>query len=1192
LQFDGIGNYVLLPSINAGSAFSIEAWFNFEDFTALTSQITIFKDSYVNGSFGSIYMSGDDGTNFDIEWWFNSDYRLGASGPSKQTWYHFVFVSDGATVKIYIDGALRTAGDYAVSFNNDLEVGTGDGAGYWKGMVDEIRIYNRALSVSEVTAHYNGTFSNESGLLGLWHFDEGSGEIVVDSSGNGNDGVIYGASWTTWAGPSQPAVTVAQPVQAGSSVANHSPNIKFTIFPGDQVWRSTTTISYYAYDNDTDPYGLGELPISAYYSDNVGISWHELSKKNPNTGKYLFDTTQLPDGDTYMFKIEAVDNTGYTSNVMSNRFTIDNSGPSFEVSIVRASIIKEKDTITLNIVSSEGLTEPPNVFITQQGGDPQKVIMKGMGVKFTGSYTVKKGYLGTAVVSVSGKDEARNIGQKINVGRTFMVGRLGPPSPTINNLLDKESVISSEVDVKGVALLAEQVALVLNGGARLTAIPDSKGEYLFKSVKLNSAENGYNTLSITSIDKVGLQSDETNIKVKLNSPPQISLVSGLQGEKSGQFKLEWSATDFNNDKLLFSIYYSPDGGKNWDNLAEGVSEQSYEINTHGFFDGNEYRLKVIVYDGTTKNETVSDKFAIKNNISLIIANAPADYKFNITLPEFEGVIKIPESKIASLKYSFNKKDWFSVSATDGRFDSQIEKFLIKIMPPLVDGRHTLFLQAKNDIDGLVEVFKTFIVDTVPPIPPQIMSPAPDAVINSADDIDSQLGGIQIDIKGKSEAGADLELVINDRRYTAIADNNGDFIFKKVSLLNRGVNKYILSNFDVAGNVSTIDGMIISNNLLKITLLSPEKGDYISKIKEVSWSVADVESGQITYRLLYRPANGQWEVLAENFIGSSYKWDVSKYRAGAYDLKLVGNDGLSDVEVKVEGIFVDNDPPQINLDPPENTLINNTRLFFSGKTVDIFSKIAHVEYSFDGVHWYKALFKEGYRSARASFEFYNQVPLADGNYKLSVRAIDVAGNVAYAKPIELTIDTSAPVIGSGLISSGALMLFPDAGGQVQLFKDRPYKIVMSVSGDAGEVVLKIGKMNFDLVFNKSTALWESDILLRDSGEYPLEVFSKDKAGNSKSRKILNLDVIPPGYIYNKENNSRIPGAQITLSTFDKKSNSWLVWDGEEFNQRNPAKTNEAGEYKFLVPPGTYRLEVKAAGYENFKSNNIKAIKNYF
>jgi len=35
------------------------------------------------------------------------------------------------------------------------------------------------------------------GIVGLWHLDEGSGAVAYDSSGNANDGTIYGATWTT-----------------------------------------------------------------------------------------------------------------------------------------------------------------------------------------------------------------------------------------------------------------------------------------------------------------------------------------------------------------------------------------------------------------------------------------------------------------------------------------------------------------------------------------------------------------------------------------------------------------------------------------------------------------------------------------------------------------------------------------------------------------------------------------------------------------------------------------------------------------------------------------------------------------------------------------------------------------------------------------------------------------------------------
>ncbi len=41
------------------------------------------------------------------------------------------------------------------------------------------------------------TTGNEAGLVGYWNFDDGIGETTFDQTGNGNDGVVNGATWST-----------------------------------------------------------------------------------------------------------------------------------------------------------------------------------------------------------------------------------------------------------------------------------------------------------------------------------------------------------------------------------------------------------------------------------------------------------------------------------------------------------------------------------------------------------------------------------------------------------------------------------------------------------------------------------------------------------------------------------------------------------------------------------------------------------------------------------------------------------------------------------------------------------------------------------------------------------------------------------------------------------------------------------
>ena len=103
-------------------------------------------------------------------------------------WHHVVLTYDGTYQKIYLDGTKvdsKLLND-AININaNDLIIGKGS-----IGMIDEVRIYNRAFFGQEVADKYENIFINNTNLIGYWNFDKGSGEIVFDNSVNGNDGTL------------------------------------------------------------------------------------------------------------------------------------------------------------------------------------------------------------------------------------------------------------------------------------------------------------------------------------------------------------------------------------------------------------------------------------------------------------------------------------------------------------------------------------------------------------------------------------------------------------------------------------------------------------------------------------------------------------------------------------------------------------------------------------------------------------------------------------------------------------------------------------------------------------------------------------------------------------------------------------------------------------------------------------------
>ena len=132
-------------------------------------------------------------------------------------WHHIAASYDGTNMNIYVDGAKESlSGDINVTFdtkssgkvligdNSDTSVPAGSYR--FKGSIDEVSVFNKALSADEILELYksggglnltsnSGDYVSSSNLVGYWRFNEGTGTTVGDASSKGNDGTIYGANW-------------------------------------------------------------------------------------------------------------------------------------------------------------------------------------------------------------------------------------------------------------------------------------------------------------------------------------------------------------------------------------------------------------------------------------------------------------------------------------------------------------------------------------------------------------------------------------------------------------------------------------------------------------------------------------------------------------------------------------------------------------------------------------------------------------------------------------------------------------------------------------------------------------------------------------------------------------------------------------------------------------------------------------
>ena len=232
LSFNGVGTYLTVPNntnISALPKMSLSAWI--KSSRSGSGQDTIFSkqgsgEYYLNAYAGP---GGQNGRFYINQTLLNFTYSY-----TPNTWYYIVATYDSSitTMTVYVNGvqaATTTSAPSSMTGNStNLYIGTDpnsiSGAYTVNGTLDDVKIYNYALSADEVKQDYNagasvkvgkstqtisGTTTNLnycipgdtspcSPPVAEWNFEEGKGATAYDTSGNGNNGTLTnGPTWTT-----------------------------------------------------------------------------------------------------------------------------------------------------------------------------------------------------------------------------------------------------------------------------------------------------------------------------------------------------------------------------------------------------------------------------------------------------------------------------------------------------------------------------------------------------------------------------------------------------------------------------------------------------------------------------------------------------------------------------------------------------------------------------------------------------------------------------------------------------------------------------------------------------------------------------------------------------------------------------------------------------------------------------------
>ncbi len=210
LLFDGVNDYVdFSRNIITTTEFTVSAWANHYGSPGGSSPVNaIFQqrdDASQAGYAQSLILlateyPGDYAAAIIRSSGGSSTQRLSYPKKNYDEWHQYSMTVDSTDFTFYIDGVEvdRTsndqAGDYVTSIDY-VSIGRhsyrGANRGLFNGVIDEVAIYNRALSAEEIRANMHQRLAgDEPNLVGYWDFDEGEGQIVYDLSGNGNDGQL------------------------------------------------------------------------------------------------------------------------------------------------------------------------------------------------------------------------------------------------------------------------------------------------------------------------------------------------------------------------------------------------------------------------------------------------------------------------------------------------------------------------------------------------------------------------------------------------------------------------------------------------------------------------------------------------------------------------------------------------------------------------------------------------------------------------------------------------------------------------------------------------------------------------------------------------------------------------------------------------------------------------------------------
>ncbi|WP_443581964.1 non-fimbrial adhesin SiiE [Salmonella enterica] len=943
---------------------------------------------------------------------------------------------------------------------------------------------------------------------------------------------------------------------------------------------------------------------SVQLSLDGGINWVNATLTSDGVWEYIWPTDLVEN--TYTLTVKATDVAGNTATETLN-FIIDTT-----LSTPTITLDSADDSGTAN--DNKTNVKTPGFIIGGIDSDVTQVVVQVMRdghseeVELTqtnGQWRFVPGSAwtdGDYTLTVTVKDEAGNIRHsapltvtidtQITIDHIELVNDSGIPDDNLTNNVRPHFQVTVPTDVN-------VVRLSIDGGKTWFNATQSATPGVWDYTWLADVGEGKHTLTVEATDKAGNKTTQQLdfIIDTLLSEPTIVLDStddsGTKGDHlTNVNKPTFLLGNIDADARYVTVEVQHGGTKEVLTATKDATG-NWSVTPTGTWADGDYTLTVRVEDeaGNEKHSasltvTVDTQITI-DVIELVNDNGiPGDNMTNDAHPQFRVTVPGDVNEV-SLSID-GGVTWVKAtqSATPGVWNYT--------WPGTVpDGDYTLNVKATDNAGNTVTETLHFTIDTTLSVPV--------IVLNSADDT-----GVQGDnMTNSTQPTFALQHIDDDAvRVTVSVEHGGvtttfdatkgvgGWSFTPTGAWADGDYTLSVSVEDKAGNTShsasltvTVDTQIAINNIELVNdsgipddnLTNNVRPHFQVKVPtDVNEVRLSIDGGKTWFNATQSATPGVWD----------YTW-LADVGEGKHTLTVEATDKAGNQTTQKLDFIIDTmlSEPTIVLDSTDDSgtkgdnLTNANKPTFILGNIDADARYVTVEVQYGGT-------KEVLTATKGATGIWSVTPTgtwADGDYMLTVRVEDDAGNVKYSAPLTVTVDTQITIDVIELVNDNGIP------GDNLTNDVRPHFRV-TVPGDVNEVRLSIDGGNTWVRATQGTAgiwdyTWPKDVT---DGLHTLTVEATDKAGNKTTQTLdftIDTRLSTPTITMDSRDDTGAIGDHITsvkrpgftIGNIDSDAQSVILRITQGGNSQEVTLTQVGGQWRFTPDAdwadGSYTLTVE-------------------